>query len=202
MKSYIKLFLVILCVLIIICLVYIRNPQYKESDLYEVSGVCTNFYVEKGGIGKTQYSRRYIEMDDGKSYFVQKKVWEYIEEDSIIGRHISFSAADVALSFNFSHIIVSWNESDASKGATFEIVNDINFENVVVMGFIAILCGALCMLPEICLLGQKRYQKIMDQIAAEKRAKRKEKQRAKREYFNQLNENTSLRNTKNKKRKK
>ncbi len=192
MKGYIKLFIAVLCVLIITFSVCRACPQYDESsDLYEVSGVCIDVYRKK--ITGTFNDIMYLVMNDGTSYRLDRDIWDYIdkEEDSIIGTYISFSIAN--------DTVVRWDKSEESKTKSLKMVNRGNLFAVIVCVIVSIAGAFLFMLREICLLGQKRYQKIMDQIAAEKRAKRKEKQRAKREYFNQLNQNPNVRKNRKKK---
>ena len=183
MKTTIKLSIIILIAFVFIFRAYTLHPHLEISDLYEVSGTCTNVRKEKGGSGRFSYLRIYITMDNGEDYRISKKLWKYIggDENNLVGEHISFSVSDKPLSWYGSHGIVAWNDNEESREITFKMENKDNRFSRIICLITVLLVSSIVMLPETVSFLQKRYEKKLKQISEENRASRRTKRQSKRE---------------------
>ena len=204
MKTIIKLLIVIIIVFAFIFSLYTTYPNYKNSDLYEVSGICTDVRKETGPRGKGSYLRIYIVMDNGEDYFISEKLWKYIggDQNSMIGQYISFSASDKAVHWLFSHEFVTWNDNAESQKTTLKILNKEKSSSRIMGSIMTLLVGSVVMLPDAVKFLQKRYEIKLKQISEENRIIRRAKRQAKREYFNDPNNVPDMRNASKKKKRK
>ena len=166
---------IIIATIIILILMYITAlccPDPKQSNLYEVNGICIDAYYEKSTKSSTLY---YINMDNGTTYLINRDMLRYVNVSKIQelkGRDLTFLATDRII---FTPTVVAWNDADEIRETTLALTREQISESRTAMMIIYLFLGLVFLTPSILRITQKRDQ-IKD-AAWRKKKREAEKQR-------------------------